>query len=337
MERWLPIAALLTLASGVFGYSLLPNTGMTNEPSLIVVVFWFWLMAGVGSVFLLWKTAKLALVREARPIATLCAQLEWKRAGIAFLGCFLLGLNLAFFGIVKPQLGLITPFRADPLLADIDRFIFGTDPWQLLGWFNHPGMSFLYHQGWFLWLAFVLAYLLTLGPSAEKNRALISYFLLWSVFGPAMHFAMPAAGPIFYDHLGLGDRFSALKAPMETRITARYLWQGLTGREFNAGGGISAMPSLHIATMVWSAIVLRKSVWFIFSVAFTLYIFLGSVALGWHYAVDGIAGGIAALIAFTISTPLSQKPIRSAEGCPDRYEGPSHSAHPVLSEGSPSE
>ena len=60
------------------------------------------------------------------------------------------------------------------------------------------------------------------------------------------------------------------------------------------------MPSLHIATTAWMMIAIRA-----FAPRLTvpmamaaILIFLLSIALGWHYAVDGIVGGAAALIFY---------------------------------------
>ena len=304
MERWLFIGAALTLLSGIVGFSLLSVTQMNNAPSLAVLPLWLLLMAGVGSIFLLRKSILLAFSGERRPISALRSQFDWKRAGYAYLGCFCLSLNLAMFGAIKPQLAQLTPFVADPILAEADHYLFGVDPWLLLTWFGHPGLSAIYHEGWFLWLAFVSMYAVTREPSVAKDRALSSYFLIWSIFGPLVHLSMPAAGPIFFDELGLGDRFSAIPLSDSTQQTANYLWSGLVNREFNAGGGISAMPSIHLATMAWSSIVLHRTRWFASSVVFTGYIFLSSIALGWHYAVDGIVGVLGAGLIYCFTAKV---------------------------------
>ena len=55
---------------------------------------------------------------------------------------------------------------------------------------------------------------------------------------------------------------------------------------FGPGSGISAMPSLHIATTAWMVIAVRvhapRMTWVIS--VFALLIFLLSISLGWHYA-----------------------------------------------------
>jgi hypothetical protein len=300
MERGLCIGAVITAASGVAAYSLLSITHMANSPTNTVATLWFTLTAVVIACNVLWTTILLAVRKEDRPIAKLKAMVDKRQAITVALGTLLFATNLAFFCTIKPQLGQLVAFSADPLLADIDRFIFGADPWRLLEWFNHDKLSIIYHRGWFLWLAFVLYYLLKLPPTADKDRLIVSYIVLWSIFGPLVHLAFPAAGPVFYDDLGLGSRFSELDQSPRSIAVANYLWGGYVTKTFNPAGGISAMPSLHLATMFWSIIAVRKTRWFWFSIAFTTYIFVGSIVIGWHYAIDGIVGAAGAFFCYGI-------------------------------------
>lgn len=301
MERGLYIGAGMTVALGVTAFALMPMTGMTNTPSYIVSPFWLSLMIGVAACHLVWRAMTMATRGQENPIATLWSSIEWKQAAAVCIGSVILAANLSLFGMMKPQLGQLVDFWADPLLADIDRFFFGKDPWQLLLWFNHRGMSAIYHQGWFVWLAFVLFYLLKRPPSPEKDRLFISYIMIWCFFGPMVHLALPAAGPVFYDNLGLGDRFAALHQSRDSQFVANYLWNGYTSKVYNPAGGISAMPSVHLATMFWAIIAVRNTRWLAFAWVFTVYIFLGSIAIGWHYAVDGIAGGIGAVLCYALA------------------------------------
>jgi hypothetical protein len=57
------------------------------------------------------------------------------------------------------------------------------------------------------------------------------------------------------------------------------------------------MPSLHIATAAWIFLAFRGQGSRLAPAAalFALYIWALSVALGWHYAVDGIVGAAGAV------------------------------------------
>jgi membrane-associated phospholipid phosphatase len=75
------------------------------------------------------------------------------------------------------------------------------------------------------------------------------------------------------------------------------LWNGYTGAS-SGSIGISAFPSLHVATAVLFALYASRrwgriglALW-----AFAATILVGSVVLGWHYAVDGYAGALLSVL-----------------------------------------
>jgi hypothetical protein len=74
-----------------------------------------------------------------------------------------------------------------------------------------------------------------------------------------------------------------------------YLWEGYLATEGRRFGGISAMPSMHIAMVTviallgWAHSRLLGTVFTVFA----LVILIGSVHLAWHYAVDGYVAAIA--------------------------------------------
>ena len=80
-------------------------------------------------------------------------------------------------------------------------------------------------------------------------------------------------------------------------MVSGYLWNFHANGELGVGAGISAMPSLHIATVTWIYLAFRghQSRLTPLTALFTLYIWALSVALGWHYAVDGIVGAAGAI------------------------------------------
>ncbi len=287
VEPWHWVAGVLTAALGLAAYGLLPFTGMTNSPSLGAVFMWLTFFGAIPAVAL-GAYALITLARGRRLPSW--SQLDHGRILFVILGYWLVALNLTFFGMLKPQLAFIVPFSADLWLADLDQLVLGGDAWTRLGWFNHSGLSLVYHEGWFVWLAIVVCAVMLRERSREKSQLLVTYFLIWSLLGPLVHLSMPAAGPVFFDDLGLGSRFEGIHQDAKTQVLTAYLLDGYLNRQFNPGGGISAMPSVHLATMAWTMLALRRTPWLPLAVAFTLYILFGSVVLGWHYLVDGLVG-----------------------------------------------
>jgi hypothetical protein len=218
----------------------------------------------------------------------------------------LAGLNMIAFMWAKPLLNYLVPFSADPLLASVDHAIFRTDPWRLLKFLNITPLAIFYHKAWFALMIVTLLSVVMRQPSRQRSAILLTYFLLWSIFGPLVHTVLPAAGPVFYAKLGYGNQFAGLQMEQETQRIAQYLWSIYSTRGFGGGAGISAMPSLHIATTVWMIIVVGQFAkrWLMPMMVAAMLIFLLSVSLGWHYAIDGAVGALGAYGIWKFSSSM---------------------------------
>ena len=140
--------------------------------------------------------------------------------------------------------------------------------------------------------------------------------LAWWIGGGLLAVAFSSAGPVYYDELGLSpDPYVGLFAYLndaDTRIplwfldTQQMLWDGYIGKI--PALGISAMPSMHNASAVLFALafahVSKKLGWF-FAV-YAVMILLGSVHLGWHYAIDGYAGILIAAFSWWVAGVASR-------------------------------
>ena len=229
-------------------------------------------------------------------------------------GCILVALQIAALTWLKSMLPIAAPFWADPMLAELDRAVFGTDPWRLL--YPMPayahGLIDVTYALWFPIKAAALLAILSLGASEFKSRALLAYFLIVGIFGVIGQYALSSAGPIFYGLLGYGDAFADLPSSSTTLGLRNYLWAIHLQRDVQFGGGISAMPSIHVAVAAWVALSVT-ALWRRLAVlgwAFYLLILVGSVYLGWHYVSDGLVGTVAALLSWKLS-PLLIRQARS--------------------------
>lgn len=201
------------------------------------------------------------------------------------VGVLLVALEMAVLCWTKIMLPIATGFWADPMLASADRTLFGTDPWHLLQWLNGPLIDRTYIT-WAPIKFLVLTVLVALPESAIKTRALLSYFFVMFA-GAIGQYALPSAGPVFHQAIPLQPWVAEAKA---------YLWQDYLRGGGNIGTGISAMPSVHVAIALWVALVIKSYVPKFAPLGFAWFtiVAVGSVALGWHYAVDSLAAiGIA--------------------------------------------
>ena len=296
---WLVPAVVLTLASTVLSLGLVPHAdGLL--PALRILPAWMagGVLAGVIALFV-----TMVLEREASPIGAIAGLLRTERKRIAAtLGILLIaGLNMIAFMWTKTLLNFLVPFWADPVLARLDALLFlGNDPWRFLEPLAFPAAGKIYHPVWFVTMIVLLVCAAWARPSPRRSAVLASYFILWSLVGPLVHCLLPAGGPVFYEALGYGPRFADIVPTPETQQVAGYLWQTYASGSFGAGSGISAMPSMHVTMAAWMVIaagavapLLRTPVLLISALVAVL-----SVALGWHYALDGIVGGLLALLLY---------------------------------------
>jgi hypothetical protein len=176
-------------------------------------------------------------------------------------------------------------------------------------------MAAVYGILWFVAVQLTFYWLMLKPPSREKTIAVISYFLCWSVFGPVGQALFPAAGPIFYDRLGYGSRFADLPSVELVGAISSYLWAHYQMNSAGVGVGISAMPSLHIASMAWAVLSFAtfRSKITVPAVALALYMWAGSILLGWHYFTDGVVGIIGAGGCFFLATLWAKLARRSRQ------------------------
>jgi hypothetical protein len=305
--EWLVPGAVLTTVSAAFALAEIPNyAGIL--PALLMLPEWMIASAAMAGFVIISATFGLMRKGVEHPISYWGNFAVERHRTILFVSSTMLltGFNMITFMWIKPLLNYLVPFWADPYLASIDHAIFRTDPWRLLSWLNDWPLALFYHRAWFALMILTLLMVLWAQPSKEKSSVMITYFCLWSLFGPIIHVCFPAAGPIFYARMGYGTAFSGLVSAPETTQLADYLWRIYSGATFGSGSGISAMPSLHIATTVWMvlAVYLFARRWLIPMALAAILIFLLSVSLGWHYAIDGIIGGGGAVAIWYVARLL---------------------------------
>lgn len=211
-----------------------------------------------------------------------------------------LGVFLCVFSSMKQMLTDAVPFWADPLLADVDAALHGGDPWRLtraaLPLALLPALEKAYLACW--GIAVIGGTVLALfHPRLQRHRTRYVWatLLIWTVLGNLVAGILMSAGPVFYDEItGDTERFSDLNVYINTYAHQQWVqdlvWRSYSGVQPGVvGGGISAFPSMHVASTTLCAILLWQfGGWARWAgVAFASVILFGSVHLGWHYAVDG--------------------------------------------------
>lgn len=226
---------------------------------------------------------------------------------------------------LKSLIPYINSTNYDLALSQIDRWLGGGHyPHEYLSFltstaWRYKTLSAFYGAAWVCMTLSVFAY--TAFVSAEsfrKSRFLLAYSLCWMLLGSVAAIALNSGGPMFFhDYTGLTtyDGFVQHLRAMsgDTAWTAYAVAQTLggdlpAGLPAPPGRGISAMPSLHVATAflivlhAWGAGRLQR----ILASIYCLLISVGSIALGWHYAIDGIASILLTLLVWRLADQLTR-------------------------------
>ena len=294
-EAWLAPSIILTVIAAAAALILVPDAAGLM-PALSVLPAW---MAVAVLIACLYGFGRAALSGDPAPSRSLRRFLLAERRHVIATALIMLlaGLNMISFMWVKTLLNYYVPFWADPWLAEVDYVLFGgNEPWAMLQALEFAGAGLVYHPVWFILLIFALLMAAAARPSGEKSAVLLSYFVLWTVVGPLIHTVLPAAGPIFYERFGYGARYAAISSSAEVTQVADYLWDIYASQRFGAASGISAMPSMHVAMSTWTVIAFHQFARVFLPVALLGWVVITglSIALGWHYASDGIVGSLAA-------------------------------------------
>ncbi len=233
---------------------------------------------------------------------------------IVFVECF------SFF---KSSIPVLNPFAYDLVLMELDKTLhFGIDPWRLLQpflgyWPVTFALNFVYN----LWFIVLWSVFMGMAFSSQHNRLrmqfLIAFLLSWSIGGSLIATLLSSAGPGFFEqmkftaenYVPLMDYLKSANeiAPIFALDAQHILWDNYMHNNEIPIASISAMPSMHNTTSFLIAILAwqynRKAG--IIASLFALCIFLGSIHLAWHYALDAYIGFIVAGFSWWIGGKIT--------------------------------
>jgi membrane-associated phospholipid phosphatase len=304
------IARAVELPAGATITAYLP-TYMEKMPQMIVL-----LIVGRGFQIVVFERPRrplTQLVRELR--TTLVTPQRIAHALPLLLGMIVFG---GTFTVVKTSIPLLTSYNWDVAFEQWDRWLHGgLAPWRII----QPLVGLplvtksidVLYSSWFyilnliwVWQAF----------SQRDNRLRLQFFLTlilgWIILGNVTATLLASAGPVYYGNVtGLSDPFLPLTGylndanrtyPILALLAQKYLWESYVMRELVLGAGISAMPSMHVAIATLFALICWRTKRWVGALMtiYAMLIMIGSVHLGWHYAVDGYVGALGMIAVWWI-------------------------------------
>lgn len=303
------VAAYLggSIALAALGYDTMPSARLIAANLAGLFAIFAGLSCFGAGLLLARRTAR----GDTATLASLVDGAAARRAAHACLAIALFAILNATFWRYKNIIPDIVPFSWDPALYRLDRALHGGDPWALLQpVLGHPRVTSLlgmvYGPGWVLvWMA-TLTWIAWSANESMRRRYMLAYVAMWVLLGNVLATLLSSAGPAFYHEVAAGavDPFAGMRAYLAGALpfvvaAQDAMWQanGLSPHPVLVPP-ISAAPSLHIALAALNALAIGRvdrrlgaAAW-----AFAGLVFLATIHLGLHYAVDAyiaVAGVIA--------------------------------------------
>ena len=247
-----------------------------------------------GLVRLAVAAAVLAALFAARRLWPRSAWVQGLREVLPFLTCILIYTNL------HDTIGFVNPHDVHGVLAEMDRELFGVIPCVWAQQFITPArtelMNFLYLN--FFWIAPSTALLLLVRRRLPEFRATIMGVLVCFYFGYFLYVLFPAAPPRLVLPYEFKRNLQGYPSLMSNLSASAFSLLPVDSR--------AAFPSLHAAVslvaMIYAWRFLRP--WFWILLPFCLGLWLSTIYLRHHFAVDLLAGWALAPLAVWVAPRL---------------------------------
>lgn len=303
LAAWIAYTAILALIRGDgFGAELAEYGGRALRAGTVLLCFTAVVVA-----------VKVMVERPERLLGTVAARLVAVVSGPVVVryafGFAVFAVFMATFLYNKMLIPRIQPFAWDETFARWDQALFlGSHPWELIQPLVGTPTVTLFLD--YIYVAWVPGVFLFWGwmlasprvPMALRRRYWTATILSWVLLGIVMATFLSSAGPCFLPVLSpdLAGDYAPLNAYLArthdsfilaSGLTKQHLWEVYTGVS-GEPGGISAMPSMHNAQAALFALAayrVHRGFGHVMA-AYAALILVASVALAWHYAVDGLIG-----------------------------------------------
>ena len=268
----------------------------------------------------IYEKPKSPILSLARNFISVVTDRERMAAGLPVFEALVIFMYV--FTMVKSYITVLVPFSWDLAFDHWDLVLhFGYRPWELLQpVFGYWPVTFLVNLNYNLWFVvmnvFWAYYAFIVRPGEERTRFFMSFMMIWILGGGVLAIVFSSAGPCYFTRIGLSpDPYLPLMEHLRHADQYMPIWAlGAQDRlwelqaQGSAFGGISAMPSMHNATALLFVLTSRGLPKWVRRglIVHAILIFLGSIHLAWHYAVDGYLAFILAYAVWRAMGPVAR-------------------------------
>jgi hypothetical protein len=326
------IPHILALSILVSGYAAMEFGGGSDiTPSFQTFAAKYLAMAATYVLLFLLLIKFLRMGFVERPEKPLLHLTQWSLGNLAhgpriangIHGSLFIFMMMSGFTMWKNQVAVLGHFAWDQKLASLDLFLHGgllpQDGLALI--FGFPLAAKFIDLAYLMWfpMLFGSTFIMSFQPRQTflRLRFMIALALAWALGGIVTANIFSSAGPVYYGRLNPGpdpyaghmDLIRSLSASvhLEALVLQDSLWSAYAATP--SFSSISAFPSMHVAIAMLVFLACRHLGWWLkyLGAAYLLLIFLGSIFLGWHYAIDGYAGAGFALVAWWLGGVIARK------------------------------
>lgn len=227
----------------------------------------------------------------------------------------LLPIFACSYSSIKQTIPLWKFFSFDLTFYKIDKVLhFNHSPWEILqSVIGHPQITLFIDFCYLAWVSLFVYSLLYMACHSDRQLRLkffISLACCWILIGNILAILFSSAGPCYFSEVtgvaanpyaGLFEYLNSISGIRAVGIQTS-LWEAFQIGRFMPLGGISAMPSMHVSIAVLLALLYRNidrwAGWLL--IFFAVVIQIGSIHLGWHYAVDGYLSATVTILIWKI-------------------------------------
>lgn len=311
--------SLCVLASILWPVLLYPNLSLV-ELGLLNGAYLALSFLAAGIVIACWRLP--ALFRATTDPAEL--RTRWMLCAVLATG-----VTLPLFQVFKQVVLPMRGFPFDAFLASLEYTMFGgRDAWEVThSLFGSLWATLVLDAAYAIWLPMMFLFPMVVAAAVHnveaRGRLIGTWVASWVLIGSIGAWFLGSAGPCYYNdlvgpHAGFARMHGALVVldgqaqQFGLAIRALYFQDMLeatqAGGNLDFASGISAMPSMHVAMASLFAIAgyqRSRTLGVIFTV-YAVMIWIASVHLGWHYALDGMVGTAMMGALWALSKPIAR-------------------------------